>query len=138
MVVLLPILELIRLEEHSKYGTFGILKINKQVFCATLEPPDVANQPFESNIPAQQYFCRLINTPRFGWTYIVEDVPHRDAVLFHAGNWAEDTEGCIMVAQHFGKLKAKRAVLNSGATFKKFMSALKGYEFLSLTIAEHY
>jgi hypothetical protein len=33
-----PIVELIRLEEHERYGTLGILRVNKRVYCATLEP----------------------------------------------------------------------------------------------------
>ena len=31
------ILELIRLEENDQFGTFGVLRINKQVFCVTEE-----------------------------------------------------------------------------------------------------
>jgi len=37
---MLPIVELIRLEENFQYGTFGVIKINKQVFCICLEPAE--------------------------------------------------------------------------------------------------
>lgn len=50
------IAELIRLEE-SKYGTFAVLKLNKGIFCFSIEPPDNQNISNISSIPAQQYIC---------------------------------------------------------------------------------
>jgi len=92
---MLPIVELIRLEEDEEFGTFGVLKINKQTFCVPLEPPDRENMPFRSSIPAQQYTCKRHESQKFGETFIVTKVPARDRVLFHAGNVVDDTEGCI-------------------------------------------
>ena len=115
------ILELIRLEENYDHGTFGVLKINKMVFCVTLEPRDALNAPFVSSIPAQQYMCRRYSSARHGQTWQVEKVPNRLLILFHPGNTDKHTEGCILLGEHFGKLRGDRAVLNSGATFKDFM-----------------
>lgn len=134
---MIPIVEIIRLEETGQ-GTFGVLRLQKEIFCVTLEPPDYENARDISCIPAQQYECVFVNSPRFGETYQVMDVPGRDYVLFHAGNVVENTKGCILLAQHFGKLKGKRAVLNSGATFIEFMNRLAGYEVFKLTIREEY
>ena len=50
-----PVVELIRLEENATYGTFGIWRINKEVFCVCLEPADELNAVGKSSIPAQQY-----------------------------------------------------------------------------------
>jgi len=138
MVHFIPIVELVRLEENYKYGTFGGLKINKQVFCVTLEPPDQENQPNISSIPAQQYICQRVETPTHGVTFEVLNVPGRTAVLFHPGNIIDHTEGCVLIAEHYGKLKEKRAVLNSGNTFKKFMAEMEGVEAFHLTIIEQY
>ena len=132
------ILELIRLEENHDHGTFGILKINKQVFCWTLEPRDELNAPFISSIPAQQYTCKKVTSHKYGSVWEVEKVPGRLAILFHAGNVVENTQGCIILAQHLGKLKGDRAVLNSGATFKGFMYTTRNSIKLSLTIREVY
>lgn len=132
-----PILELIRLEE-SLWGTFGVLKINKRVFCVTLEPSDQENLPNRSSIPTQQYRCRLHKSPRFGTTYRVEGVPGRSQILFHPGNLISDTEGCILLAQHFGKIRGERGVLNSGATFRQFLAAVSGHDELHLTVREVY
>ncbi len=133
-----PILELIRLEEVHRYGTFGVLKISKEVFCVTLEPPDRLNEAFMSSIPAQQYRCHKIKSPKFGATWRVADVPGRDNILFHPGNFGNHTTGCIILAEHFGKLRGDRAVLNSGQTFKHFINYLSQYTALHLTIKEVY
>jgi hypothetical protein len=94
-----------------------------------------------SSIPAQQYMCRRYVSQRHGETFMVENVPGRDAILFHAGNTAEDTMGYILLGQYFGKLKTDwqaRAVLNSGATFNNFMLAMADYDRFHLTIREAY
>ena len=133
-----PILEIIRLEENDRFGTFGILKLNKQVFCCTLEPCDYQNSPSISSIPAQQYTCKRIISPTYGETYVVHNVPGRTHILFHGGNVAGDTEGCILLGQHFGKLNHNRGILNSGITFKNFINKLRGHDEAHLTIKECY
>lgn len=135
---LIPIIEIIRLEENFDYGTFGVLRINKEVFCVTLEPPDVFNQQNRSSIPAQQYICSRYASERHGETFAVENVPGRYAVLFHSGNTQKNTIGCILLGQYFGKLKDDRAILNSGQTFKRFMDLMAGYDRFHLTIKEAY
>ena len=133
-----PIGEIIRLEENFKYGTFGVMKLNKEVFCVTLEPTDWENAPFISSIPAQQYTCKRIISPKYRRCFEIQNVPDRDHVLFHSGNVVEHTEGCVILAEHYGKLYENRAVLNSGNTYKEFMKRLEGYDEFHLTIKEVY
>ena len=134
-----PVLELIRLEENEKYGTFGVLKINKEVFCVTLELPDRLNRSNQSLIPAQQYTCKKVNSRTHGVTFEVMNVPGRTGILFHPGNSVKDTEGCILLGGCFGKFNhGDRVILNSGKTFKKFMKKLGSYDELHLTIKEEY
>jgi len=132
------IVELIRLEEDFKSGTFGVLKIDKKVFCVTLEPPDKLNAQNISSIPAQQYICERVVSPRFGETFEIMNVPDRTRVLFHAGNVVQHTEGCVIVAQYFGKLKKKRAIMNSGITFDNFMTEMDGQDEFHLTIQNNF
>jgi len=135
---MLPIVEIIRLESNLQYGCFGKMRINKEVFCDTLEPPNFQNMQNMSCIPAGQYLCSKVTSPRFGATYEVRHVPNRANILFHAGNLVKDTEGCILLAQYSGKLRGDRAVLNSGATFKAFMAAMRGHDTFHLTVRECY
>lgn len=135
---MLPTIRLIRLEEDFKYGTFGALILAGQFFCVTLENPDIANKRNISSIPAQQYMCRKIVSPKWRETYEIADVPDRTHVLFHAGNVVEHTEGCIILGQYVGKLREHRAVCNSGNTFRSFMKRMELHHEFLLTIKEHY
>lgn len=136
-MLIIPSVKILRVEESYR-GTVGVLTVSDMVFCVTLEPKDQLNKRNISNIPAGQYACEKVISPKFGETYQILDVPDRDYVLFHAGNRISDTEGCILVAEKFGKLYGELAILNSGKTFKNFMAGLSEYQRLSLTIREVY
>jgi len=133
---MIPVLELVRLEEDFKYGTFGVLKINKQLFCMTLEPRDEENAQNISSIPAQQYIAERYNSPTYGEVFRVNNVPGRSAILFHWGNYQRNTEGCILLGDRL--LGGPRGVGNSRIAFQRFMDALSGYKKANLTIREVY
>jgi hypothetical protein len=115
------------------------LKVQKQIFCATLEPPDKLNEKSRSSIPTGQYICRRYSSAAHPDTFQITNVPGRDYVLFHAGNSVADTEGCPLLGQYHGKLAShERAVLNSGQTFTSFMRMLAGEDEFHLTIREVY
>ena len=125
----MKIVELVRIEIGSE-GTFGVLRINKQAFCVTLESQNKA-------IPTGQYICKPIESPKFGGTFQVQDVPGRSNILFHPGNTVEDTAGCVLIGESFGKLRSDRAILNSGKTFKAFLYDVGRAPF-HLTIIEDF
>ena len=129
---------ILRINEDEQHGTFGVLLIQGEPFCVTLEPSDQLNAPFKSSIPAQQYWCEKYISAKYGETFRVKNVPQREHILFHPGNRVIDTEGCIILAQHWGKLRGDRAVLNSGATFRKFMDVMAPFNQFHLTIREVY
>ena len=135
---MLPIVEIIRIEENFKYGTFGVVKINKQAFSVCLEPADLENKQNVSSVPVQQYLCQRYSSAKYPDTFQITNVPNRSKVLFHAGNYIKDTEGCVLLAQYFSKLKGNRAVLNSGLTFKSFMNMMIGIDKFHLTMLENY
>ena len=135
---MIPVLELIRLEDDAIHGMFGILKINKKLFCATLEPPDRGNEPSRSCIPAGQYMCRRHQSPKFGDTFIITDIPGRSAVMFHPGNSVKDTAGCPLLGEYPAKLRGDRQVKNSGATFRQFLDELKLHPAAHLTVHEFF
>ena len=67
----------------------------------TLENPYINNERNISCIPEGQYKVRL-RLPRESATrdylhLLVQDVPNRSYILFHIGNTAADTSGCILV-----------------------------------------
>ena len=85
----------------SKKSTVGELFLNGERICDTLENPWVDNQRNISCIPEGVYPVRL-RLPRESGTrdylhLLVQEVPNRDWILFHRGNTAKDTSGCILV-----------------------------------------
>ena len=90
-------------DTFTENSTIGELFINGERFCDTLENPYLDNQRNVSCIPAGEYPVRL-RYPRESATreylhLLVQDVPNRDYILFHRGNFPKDTRGCILVGQ---------------------------------------
>lgn len=123
--------KIVRVEE-SLDGTFGVLLIDEKAYCVTLELPDANNRNRVSNIPPGVYQCEKTISQKFGQVVHVKDVPGRTGILFHPGNTTDDTLGCILLGQYFGKLRTKRAVLNSGETFKHFLNKVQNHFALEI------
>ena len=137
-MLLKPAVEIIRLEE-SDNGTFGALKINKQLFCWTLELQDKLNLKSNSSIPAQQYFCKKIESPKYGKTFEICNVPGRTHILFHPGNTTKDTEGCILLGRSIGYITdSNKGILSSKSVFREFMNIFSNTAIFHLTIKEEY
>jgi hypothetical protein len=88
-------------ETFSDKSTIGNLHLDGEWLCDTLELPWKDNQRSVSCIPAGQYKVRL-RTARESATrdylhLLIQDVPNRDYILFHIGNSAKDTRGCVLV-----------------------------------------
>jgi hypothetical protein len=88
-------------ETFTDVSTIGNLYLNGEWLCDTLENPYLDNQRSISCIPEGQYKVRL-RTAKESATrdylhLLVKDVPNRDYILFHIGNSAKDTRGCILV-----------------------------------------
>ena len=88
-------------DTFTKDSTMGELFLNGERICDTLELPWVDNQRNISCIPEGVYPVRL-RLPRESASrdylhLLVQDVPDRDWILFHRGNTAKDTSGCILV-----------------------------------------
>ena len=88
-------------DTFTEESTIGELFLNGERMCDTLELPWKDNQRSISCIPEGVYKVRL-RTARESATrdylhLLVQDVPNRDWILFHRGNSAKDTSGCILV-----------------------------------------
>ncbi len=127
------LVEIIRIEK-SENIMLGALKLNGKILCLTLELPFNFNTPNISCIPENIYLCSRKDSPKFGNTFEIVDVPYRTNILFHTGNTVEDTLGCILLGNSLGSLKGERAILQSGVAFKEFMSKLKDIDHFSLHI----
>ena len=88
-------------DTFSKISTLGELFLNGERMADTLELPFKDNQRSISCIPEGEYKVRLRlareSASRDYLHLLVQDVPNRDWILFHRGNSAKDTSGCILV-----------------------------------------
>jgi Family of unknown function (DUF5675) len=100
-----------------------------------LEPASVnpahAGHP---DIPAGSYRVILAPSPRFSMVVPhVLDVPGRDYILIHPGNFPKDTEGCILV----GEQPLKDAIGSSRLAFQELMLLLQSEsDNISLVVKE--
>ena len=88
-------------DTFTKESTIGELFLNGELMCDTLENPYINNERNISCIPEGEYKVRLRtakeSASRHYLHLLVQDVPNRDWILFHRGNSAKDTSGCILV-----------------------------------------
>ena len=72
----------------------GVMSVNRIPLYNTLEPANC--------IPAGTYEVRLTWSPRFKrWLPEVMNVPGRTGIRIHAGNYPQNTKGCILVGELF-------------------------------------
>lgn len=76
--------------------SLGILTIDG-FKCFTLELPDLDNQKNISCIPPGEYAYYRRESPHNGHVLELRDVPNRDYIQIHAGNFTRQTQGCILV-----------------------------------------
>lgn len=86
-------IELQRFCYHPE-GTLGVIKLGSQVFY-TIERPWLKNAVNVSCVPVGSYDLRWRESPRFGWTWELQEVPDRSYILIHVANFPSDIEGCI-------------------------------------------
>ena len=94
---------LILRDTFTDESTIGELFLNGERFCDTLELPYRDNQKSISSIPTGEYKVRLRlareSASRDYLHLLVQDVKDRSHILFHRGNSAKNTKGCILVGQ---------------------------------------
>jgi hypothetical protein len=116
-------LKLIRHQQDDKQ-TLGKLFDGDKLLAHTLELSWKDNQRKVSCIPASCYKVVKRNSPKYGDHFHILDVPNRDFILIHHGNYHIDILGCILVGQAHIDIdgdgfkdvtasKAKMAELNS-------------------------
>ena len=135
-----------RIFEHS----FDMAKLDKEhYFCDTLEPTwrnlkGVELQPEEVNvrlgrvsgkkaqkmkgttaIPEGTYPLLVTKSPRFKeWLPYLQGVPDFEGIRIHAGNYPDDTQGCILV----GENNVKGMVVNSRIWLHRLMKRIQEAE----------
>ncbi|MCK4662552.1 MAG: N-acetylmuramidase family protein [Bacteroidales bacterium] len=121
--------ELIRSVKEKKQtlGQLNILRNQEIIFtCKTLELPWKENKRNISCIPENTYKVKKRFTDKNKFHFHVQDVPGRDWILIHHGNYYTDIRGCILVGlQHIDiDSDGLKDVTSSVATLKKLNQIL--------------
>ncbi len=67
-------------------------------------------------------------------TFEVTGVAGHSGILFHAGNWQKDSDGCILVGDAVTMSKQGTMITNSKALFREFMALQNGVNEFLLTV----
>ena len=123
---------LILRDTFTDESTIGELFLNGERFCDTLELPYRDNQRSISCIPSGEYKVRL-RLPRESATrdyihLLVKDVKDRSHILFHRGNTAKDTRGCILVGQGTQQDIVHNSTLAMDLLIKEIINLGEGYD----------
>lgn len=94
--------------------------------CYTLELPWLANDRRISCIPAGEYQVVERQSPKYGKHWHLLNVPSRELILIHSGNYHTHTLGCILVGSHLADMNNDGLcdVANSAATMNKLRAIL--------------
>lgn len=133
-------LVLVRVSQKGDLPKRGVLLLEGEPLCVTLELPWRDNLPNISCIPTGEYFLEeridvlLHNGSEVHRTYEVLAVEGREGILFHCGNTAKDTKGCILVGSSFDTMEI--GVVESRKAFGELLVRLNSQGRHKLKIVE--
>ena len=113
-------------DEFTDISTIGKLFLDGEIFCYTLELPYRDNQRSISCIPAGEYKVRMRTAKESATRYylhlLIEDVKDRTYILFHRGNTAKDTRGCVLVGQSRQQNRVNNSTLAMDLLMKEIVN----------------
>lgn len=133
-------LTLIRISQKLNDPQKGVLLVDGSPRLLTLEPPNLNNQSNISCIPMGSYPCKRVFNKKLASGYVVKetfqlmDVPDRDGILFHVGNYIEDTHGCILIGLAWPNDSKLPPLLKSQDGFNLFIELTRGEYMFNLEV----
>lgn len=131
--------EIVRLERNETV-THGFVKVYDEgdpdkvlMTCHSLEPRVRSEKIWgKTAIPPGEYRVQFSWSNKFkGQMPYLMDVPNFSGVMIHVGNYARDTQGCILVGDSYGN----SCVNNSRVTFNRLMTIIR-YQQVKVVIVQ--
>lgn len=120
--------------------TIGIMHLFDRNFrtlftCKTLELSWRNNERRRSCIPTGKYKITPNQSPTFGPTFRLHDVPNRSDILIHTGNFHTNTLGCILVGNEFSDINrdGQLDVTSSRVIMNQLLAVLKTEGTITIT-----
>lgn len=108
-------------------GTWGVLEYNGEPFALTGELPWIENKKNLSCIPDGSYKAKRTYSHKYGYVYLLQNVPNRGGILIHSGNVpTKDSRGCILIGEEFSRLDKTLAVVSSKRAYQEFQAIVNG------------
>lgn len=133
---------ILTINDFKKEGIFcDISTTDEDYFCVGLMHafPDNGNNHYSPKLPPGNYICtrgihKLHNLIQFE-TFEVMNVPKFQGkkvsgILFHAGNYNSDSDGCILL----GSSRNGDMIMDSKLTFSKFMELQSDVDSFTLYV----
>ena len=122
-------------------GIFSHLESDQGLVAITLEHAyEQPDETYDAKIQPGTYTCirgqhQLHSMQHPFTTFEITGVTGHSNILFHAGNFNDDSDGCVLL----GELVAKSAtgaqmITNSRVTFEKFMRLQEGVDSFTLVV----
>lgn len=107
----------------------GYMLINDNPVCYTMELPYKDNINDISSIPKGKYDAYIRTDKKLGWRIELVNVPNREHIQIHLGNYTSDIIGCTLVGKSVKTDnctvgKSKEAIKEIEKLFKDFKSDL--------------
>ena len=120
-------------DDQDDVRTLGAMFDGEERLVETLELPWRDNQRGISCVPEGTYECKLAFSPsRKCYVYWLQNVPGRQDVQIHIGNFPKDIRGCILL----GRERGKDMVAHSKIAFDRFMARMGGKDFTLSIVKE--
>jgi hypothetical protein len=138
---------LLKRTQYRSDGVFGELyDASGNKIAVTLERayPVTSRDPsrsYASKIPAGEYLCvrgqhRLSSMAHAFTTFEITGVSGHTDILFHAGNYNRDSEGCVLLGQRVASTVDGQMITKSRVTFAEFMELESSVDHFVLTVED--
>lgn len=96
---------------------------------------------FEPKVPRGTYTCKrgqhtLHSVPNGFETFEILNVPGHTGILFHPGNYNNDSDGCVLLGTALLQTGSGKMITSSRLAFQGFMALQEGIDKFQLTVAD--